>query len=406
MRNQHLFSLLTIGLIILLSACSGTKTGDSPIKILQEVEKRYASLESYEFQADIRTIVSANARQREFTVPIYYAAELPAKRRLEVQREDYSTLLVSDGSRTWTYIPEINKYQLTNAGYMDYGDGAAKQRATPGGDAASMVDQLTSQFATITDKLVESRIIGEEKVTVGATEYDTWKLKNTYQSDIEIAGSEMSPTTFWVDKERFLVLKQSFVFTMNSPDVEGPVTMNQITEMNKAVVNQPVDSILFTFTPPDDAIQVESFDELEEIEEGPQVGKPALGFELVSTDGKSYRLNELRGNVVVLDFWATWCAPCRQTHPILDQLYREYKDEGLLVLGVNSEDKPVIDQYLEDNDYAFPTLMDANYRVTSLYNVGPIPSIFFINREGELVEHFEGYRPESSFREAIEKAGI
>jgi len=123
---------------------------------------------------------------------------------------------------------------------------------------------------------------------------------------------------------------------------------------------------------------------------GPQAGKAAPDFKLKGPDGKTVELKQLRGKPVLFNFWATWCAPCKEEMPELEQLYRQYKDQGLVVLGVSVDDptsvKQVPDLLKEGNpsvgSYTFPVALDEKQDVTRQYKLFGVPSSFFIDRDG------------------------
>jgi Peroxiredoxin len=121
---------------------------------------------------------------------------------------------------------------------------------------------------------------------------------------------------------------------------------------------------------------------------------PAPDFVLKSASGANVRLSELRGDVVMINFWATWCGPCRQEMPLLEQLYGKYKALGFTLLGVNvEEDDAKARQFLKDVPVSFPVLFDKANEVSKLYKVNAMPSTVLIDRDGNLRYLHRGYVP-------------
>ncbi len=120
----------------------------------------------------------------------------------------------------------------------------------------------------------------------------------------------------------------------------------------------------------------------------PSLG-PAPDFDLRDRTGKSVSLKRLKGKAVLLDFWATWCAPCRATMPEVENLHRKYRSQGLEVIGINIEGKsPDVLAYLNDNRYSFTILFDSgdwNSVVAKQYNVSTIPRTILIDKQGNIV---------------------
>jgi thiol-disulfide isomerase/thioredoxin len=117
-------------------------------------------------------------------------------------------------------------------------------------------------------------------------------------------------------------------------------------------------------------------------------GAPAADFTLPDEGGRGTSLSSLRGKVVLLDFWATWCGPCRQSMPKLQKLHETYARQGLVVIGLNIEGRSeAVDTYIRSNGYTFQFLFDSgNWRskTAGLYGVHSIPRSFLIDKAGRL----------------------
>ena len=123
-------------------------------------------------------------------------------------------------------------------------------------------------------------------------------------------------------------------------------------------------------------------------------GKLAPDFALKSSTGENLRLSELRGDVVMINFWATWCGPCRQEMPLLDELYARYERVGFSLLGVNIDDDSgrAMDM-IEELGVNFPVLFDARKEVSKLYEVEAMPVTVIVDRTGTVRYIHHGYKP-------------
>ncbi len=123
-------------------------------------------------------------------------------------------------------------------------------------------------------------------------------------------------------------------------------------------------------------------------------GQPAPDFALKSSTGENLRLSEYRGDVVMINFWATWCGPCRQEMPLLDELYQRYQRVGFNLLGVNiDDDSRRAMQMIEELGVDFPVLFDDRKEVSRLYEVEAMPVTVLVDRVGTVRYVHHGYKP-------------
>jgi thiol-disulfide isomerase/thioredoxin len=139
-------------------------------------------------------------------------------------------------------------------------------------------------------------------------------------------------------------------------------------------------------------------------------GKPAPEIALKNLDGKDLKLSDFKGKVVVVDNWATWCPPCRESLPHLQKVSADktLSDKGLVVWAVDiKEDKDTVSKFLKENKYSFNVLMDEKGDMLKNYFISGIPTTMIIGRDGTVKDAFVGYGGEDSAKaldEAINKA--
>lgn len=117
----------------------------------------------------------------------------------------------------------------------------------------------------------------------------------------------------------------------------------------------------------------------------------AMDFKLKDLTGKEVSLSDYKGKKVFLNFWATWCPPCKAEMPEMEMLYQETKNSDLVILAVNlDEEKNTVQKFINSNKYNFPVLLDTGNIVASQYEVVSIPTSFFIDKEGNIVDKHIG----------------
>jgi thiol-disulfide isomerase/thioredoxin len=120
----------------------------------------------------------------------------------------------------------------------------------------------------------------------------------------------------------------------------------------------------------------------------------APDFSLPGKNGDAVALAKLKGQVVMLNFWASWCGPCRTEMPLLDQIYKKYNAAGFTLVGVNVDtDSTDAQKYLSQIPVSFPVLFDKENKVSKLYDVSAMPSTVFIDRQGNVRSLHRGYKP-------------
>lgn len=117
-----------------------------------------------------------------------------------------------------------------------------------------------------------------------------------------------------------------------------------------------------------------------------ETGQPAPAFTLPTLEGEQFKLSDYKGKVVMVNFWASWCEPCRVEMPEIQKAYETYKDQGLVVVGVNlRENEITVDGFAQSYGLTFPIALDKDGKVAvNSYKVKPLPTTFFIDREGVL----------------------
>lgn len=145
-------------------------------------------------------------------------------------------------------------------------------------------------------------------------------------------------------------------------------------------------------TEPSSQASAETSSVLERV--GPRVGTPAPNFQLWDLDGNPISLSEYRGEVVLVNFWATWCGPCRVEMPAMEKLYREFNGKGFEILAVSTDPQgvAVTRPFKESLGLSFPILHDSDYRVGIAYGARTLPITFLVDRQGMIRHRIFGAR--------------
>ena len=258
----------------------------------------------------------------------------------------------------------------------------------------------------------------EPEETVDGTPCDVVRVVRvmTLQADDEAEGAEkMTPQTVRFTETiafaRSDNMPRRLTESNNMGEMGGPPPST--TTYSNVKINSTIDPALFTQKMPEGFAKVDA--PKEEEEEGAQrapalafkVGDKAPAFQLTSLAGPEVTLDSLKGKVVLLDFWATWCGPCKQIMPVIQKLSEEFKDKDVAIFGVNTWEKKddAAKKYMESKKYTYGCLL-AGEDLTKTYGITGIPTLIIINKDGTIAkaEVGAGGNVEADLRAAITAA--
>jgi peroxiredoxin len=129
-------------------------------------------------------------------------------------------------------------------------------------------------------------------------------------------------------------------------------------------------------------------------------------FTLSDLKGQKWALRDLRGKVVLVNFWATWCPPCRREMPDMQALYQRFSPRGLVILAISFEDASTLQQFNAAQKYSYPILLDPGSTVYKRFNLEGVPETFVYSRDGKLVAQAIDRRTFGQFLEMLKQAGL
>ena len=339
----------------------------------------------------------------------------PGNLRLVVTYGQSTILLVADAGNTWLYLSDLDQYAeyaaapLLKQVWARYPDLWAVpdelwaiylqiQPYTPFGE-----DDLAA-YAALSVRKGKASLRGVQTLPVGAEEVLCYVVSVPPKRQFQ---------TLWVDKERFLVVR----------DERAPFRLGAWSSQLESVHLGPEPKSAFQFAAPTGARRVDSFgppkgdiqqeevwlaghllaaDRLRAME-----GGKAPDFAAQDLSARTLRLGDLRGKIVLLDFFATWCGPCQQDLAAVQELHAELRGKDVAFLGIDEdEDRETVKNFLMKNGYTFPTLLDSDHALPAFYRTGWVPTVIVINRKGKIAAHYVGAGGEAQLRRALKSAGL
>jgi len=379
-------ALCFLGSIVSATAAPAEAPELSAKDVLQKVAGAYSHITSVRIKATREQTVARGPRTGFASAELEVAADGSHRYAIHFVENGRSALAVSDGETTWRALLDRKVWaQMAAASSIAPGD-TTDSGGAPRRDLFTFATSaLLGQFVTISKLAEDAQFVRSEAVKVGGTKIPCYVVRcRAGKIDYDL----------WIDKERFLVLQDRERMEAQGDLVETKVKLASLE------INPKLDDSAFHFQPGKgwkeaDSLLLPGEDHIT------LTGTRATNFSLKTLDGESVDLDQTRGKVVVLDFWATWCPPCREELPSIEKLRAEFRD-SVQFYGVNDEEPGKVKSFVNQNHYAFSVLMDGKAQVHRLFGVSAIPTVLIIDRQGVIREHIIGSRSEANLRKAIQ----
>ena len=403
-RILPLFASLFISTLAVGQAGSPAVPTDG-LALLQRVSQHYADAKSYRIDA-VEESTTKSDYQNCWQKTTLVAAEASGNRfHYEGQSGFGGATQISDGKTVWLYHLFGKQYTMQPFVSSTENDNKGWQpEELPLMEAEGLKKQLTDvakhyKAATrLPDDVIE---VNGRKVPAFVVRVENADLKRNISGD--------SPAkTFWIDKSHETILKtleKGRSYSIMAGGVRAPLEVETIVTYS-VELDRPVSEALFAFNPPAETKLVQNFPDPTKNFGGPDLtGTLAPDLQLKATDGKVLPLSSFRGKPVLLDLWATWCAPCIKQLPEFAKLVNETKDKGLVAISIDQdEEAKTATDLLAKNGYKWLNFHDGDGSVSKGLASAGIPRTMLIDAQGKVVLDRMSVR-DDELRAAIAKLG-
>jgi thiol-disulfide isomerase/thioredoxin len=317
----------------------------------------------------------------------------PGKMRMESKMQGVTVTMVSDGEATWAYNSMANQYVKKNVAM----------------GPAGIVQMMGLQnMPDISKMSTTSKTLRDETLEIDGQKNDCWVVE-TKVGNVEIPGAQGAKVsdmvmTSWLDKK--LGIDVQSAVSMNMAVGGNTIGMSEKMVKKNLKFDEPMPDSYSAFTPPEGATETDTLLG-SNLPKADLAGKAAAAFDIKSVDGKSYSLASLKGKPVLLDFWATWCGPCRAAMPVVEKMYQDFKAQGFVVLAVDAgEERATVEEFLKKAPLPYPVLLSGASNIAESYHVQAFPTFVMIGRDGKIVAHQIGFAGETALRDMAKQAGL
>jgi len=358
-------------------------------KLLTQISQAYSGLKSLSVSGKISSDFDIDGQKDSHQSDFNGIYDAGGKFRHELKGD---AILGNTGEKIYAFIVTDNSYITHDA------------------PAAATLDSIDPQIAHVVRKQNPSLALAlsgdaEKELLDGAQTVE--KVPDVKLDTVDYPALRITATdhdlTVAVDPRTHLM-------RWTSVDVSKAVRQEGAHDVKSALLTydyatttqSPVEAAQFAWAPPPGSQQMQQDAQGSDLE-----GKDAPPFALAGLDGKQVSLGDVKGSVVVLDFWATWCGPCVGSLPQLDETYKSLKDKGLKAFALDQqEDKQTVQKFVNDTKLSIPPLLDSDGKVGQAYGVQGIPQTVVIGKDGKIRKIFVGVGPdtEQTIRDVITKA--
>ena len=371
--------------ILTFSALAASANAQSAQDVLTHVAQVYSRAKAIHIVAKRDEVWSRDGRSAlatvEFEIALRGGRDYFARSRSAGQE----SIAVSDGEHTWKALPSKKQWMQVSAAATETDPEGEPPDPRSQDLHSSLTRLLAGRYVAMAKVAENPQITGEEDMKV-----DGKKIR-CYVIRMRAGGMDHE---LWIDQQRFVVLQDKEKGQLDG--MRGDLHL----KVSAVEINPSLQDSLFQFQPGKGWSEAEML-LLPGEEHMMLTGSRASNFSLKTLEGEPVVFNETRGKVVVLDFWATWCPPCREELPSIEKLRNEFAGQ-VQFFGVNDEDSGTVKDFLRKNKYELPVLMDGKRQVDRQYGVSAIPTMFIIDKQGVIREHFIGSRSEAKLRQAIQ----
>jgi thiol-disulfide isomerase/thioredoxin/outer membrane lipoprotein-sorting protein len=347
MKCRRIRTTLTIAVVvsafIATGAAQSAPPSPDPAELLKLVRHIYSDAKYYHIEADVSSEMRSDRAGNWSNTSQNATIEPGGRYRFEVNGPNITWLQVSDGTTEWIYRPRTQEYVQQNTPPDRNPSGFSKDGWTYEEGQLLDAHSIPSRIAHLLVTIREPKLIGSETLTIGSQNFECFIVRGPGRYQPGWAADTKVETTLWIEKRsnyvRKLVERWSGTIARGNPSLKSSLSTELYPVTKLDLPSSP--AALFKFAAPTGATLVAKFSQTPFPQKPPSlVGTMAPDVNFRDSTGRLLSLHSFRGRPTLIEFWATWCAPCVAALPKLDQFYSEAVVKGVNVITIDEDAEP------------------------------------------------------------------
>jgi peroxiredoxin len=416
-RQIKLRTGLLLSFLLILSQVLAAQ--ESVEQILARTQEVYKSANIYQFSGAVLYDWKDNDNKSRTFRQIFqcYRGE-GGKLRYQLGLGMSKILALSDGAMSLLYLADKRKYQKSNSSDLE-----AFIRSSLDIENASWVFPsiaLLEKYSHLSQTLRNATLLKSQDLILNGRTFPCMVLEGIMDpTDIDVVRGNRK-TQLWIERDRYVVRQEVSAGTSTDNPAKGEKLRETIT-FDIAKMNEALAEDLFTLDSPTGTEEVRYLfapdKGSEDAEQASSDNRPLSfnyelpfaamrNFKLPCVDGGQLSLAQFRGKFVILDFWATWCAPCHKLRDDLEKILRKYKNTDLVVLGINDESLEKTRAFIKKRAPTYPLLVDTGGSLSSLYGANILPTLVLLDPSGRMIFKREERLMYEQIEHLLREAGL